>query len=95
MGSGEGRLRLLGKNYPMRNAQCAHLFTDAENEKGCPSTTQRAIICFVAKSGRVMAHEEGGKKAASYIIIVEIFRYESPLPVVYNYRSVVTTAYAR
>jgi hypothetical protein len=35
-------------------------------------TTQRAIICFVAKSERVMAHEEGGKKLL-VILIVEIF----------------------
>jgi hypothetical protein len=33
MDSGKGRLRLLGKNYLMRSAQYAHLFTDAENEK--------------------------------------------------------------
>ncbi len=62
MDSGEERLRLLGKNCQMRSAQCAHLFTDAENEKDVHllDTACNYLLCRKIWAG--YGARRGGKK---------------------------------
>ncbi len=70
------------------------VFTDAENEKDVHPRHSVQLFALSQYLGGLWRTKRGVKKLL-VILIVEIFWYESPLPVVYNYRSVVTTAYAR
>jgi hypothetical protein len=73
MRSGKGRLRLLGKNYPMRSAQCAHLFTDAENEKDVHLHDTACNYLLLSQNLGGLWRTKKGVKRLLVVLIVEIF----------------------
>jgi hypothetical protein len=79
----------------MRSAQCAHLFTDAENEKDVHLHDTACNYLLLSQNLSGLWRTKRVVKKLLVILIVEIFWQESPLPVDHNYRSVVTTAYTR
>jgi hypothetical protein len=67
----------------MRSAHCAHLFTDAENEKDVHP--RRSVQLFALSQNLVgLWRTKRGVKRLLVILIVEIFWQESPLFVVHN-----------